>query len=74
MAETITITMPDSPEERDEVLRYLKSKGLLPSEALSMKKGKYAELARQFREEKILTGFGEKVAKLRKEFREDFCL
>jgi len=74
MAETITITMPDTPEEREELLQYLASKGLAPPSAAAPKKGKYAELARLYREDKLLTGYGKEVAKLRKEFRESFSL
>lgn len=70
MAETITITMPEVPQEREEVLQFLAAKGLVPPTAPAKKKGCYAELARQYREEKVLTGYGEAVANLRKEFRE----
>ena len=35
---------------------------------------KHKELARHYRENPLLTGHGEEVAKLRKEFREDFEL
>ena len=73
MAETITITVPAAPKEREEVLQFLAAKGLLPTDSV-MKKGKYAELARHYREEKLLTGYGEAVTRLRKEFREDFIL
>ncbi len=76
--ETITITIPDSPKEREEILSFLATKGLVSQNRASRRsaspKGKYAELARQYREEEILTGYGKEVAKLRKEFREDFTL
>ena len=74
MAQTITITIPDAPKEREEVLQFLADKGLVPQNVPSKKKGRYSELARQYREEEILTGHGAEVAKLRKEFREDFSL
>ena len=72
MAETITIRIPDASKEREVVLQFLTDKGLVPANGPPRKKGKYAELARQYREEGILTGHGEEVAKLRREFREDF--
>ena len=74
MAETITITIPDSPIEREELFQLLATRGLLPASVAVKKKGKFAELARQYREENILTGHGETVTRLRKEFREDFIL
>ncbi len=74
MAETITITIPESPQEREEVLRFLAAKGLVSTIAPAKTKGRYAELVRQYREENVLTGHGEEVANLRKEFREDFSL
>ena len=73
MAKTITITIPDAPEKQEEVMRFLAEKGLVPPPD-SPKKGKYAELVRQYREEEILTGHGCEVARLRKGFREDFAL
>lgn len=71
MAETITIQIPDEKEEREEILAFLTAKGLIQSEPMK-KPGKYADLARKFREDHILTGHGEEFAKLRKGFREGF--
>ena len=76
-SDTITITIPDSPKEREEILNFLSEKGLVSkgqAQKVLSPKGRYAELARQYREEGILTGFGKEVEKLRKEFREDFDL
>lgn len=48
MAETITITMPETPNEREEVLRFLSAHGLVAEEQTvkaSGEKGKWARVA-----------------------------
>lgn len=71
--ETITITLPTSSKKRSEILRFLESKGLLKTLSTPQKTGKYAELARQYREEQLFDGHAVEVQELRKAFREDFA-
>ncbi len=80
--ETITITIPDSPKEQEEVLRFLTEKGLLhripPKDAIQGKpkqvpKRKWAQIAEEMASHAQMRGkAGEKMLASIGEFREDF--
>ena len=79
MAETITITIPETPKEREEVLTFLKSKGLVkPKEAKKQipkkpKQSRWAKLAQKMSEENYLgDGLGDEFRKGCREFRNNF--
>ncbi len=80
--ETITITIPDSPKEREEVLRFLTEKGLMhripPLDAIqgepkSAPRRKWAQVAEEMASHAHMRGeAGEKMLASIDEFREDF--
>jgi len=76
---TITITIPDSPKEREEVLIYLEAKGLvnrndLPEDAgkIEKKRSKWAAFAEKMHRESPLDGESEQFTQLTRRFRENF--
>ena len=78
--QAITITIPEKHEDREEILSYLATKGLVsPQSALEhgipkKSPAQKRELLRHYREEPSLTGLGETLDRMRKDFREDFQL
>ena len=79
MAETIMITIPDAPKEREEVLRFLESKGLVKREEVKEqhpdqpKQSRWARLAQKMSEENYLSdGLGDEFRRGCREFRENF--
>lgn len=76
---TITITIPDTPKEREEVLSYLESKGLVKREEvkeqlpIKPKQSRWAKLAKKLSEENYLgNGLGDEFRQGCREFRENF--
>ena len=75
---TITITIPESPKEREEVLTFLESKGLVKREEVRVqrfnkpKRSRWAKLAQKMSEENYLgDGFGDVFRQGCREFREN---
>ena len=75
MADTITITIPETPKEREEVLRFLSEHGLVSKEKTSPrtpKKGKWARVAEKLSRENALgNGLGDEFRAGMREFREN---
>jgi len=79
MGSKITIELPDSDEERQEVMLFLKNKGVhvegspirKEARASSDTGAKKKRLLHRYKTEPRLTGHGEELAKLRKAFRAD---
>jgi hypothetical protein len=76
---TISITIPDNLKEREEVLTYLESKGLVNRDEISTlskealpKKSKWAVFAEKMHHESPLDGESENFAKVTRQFRENF--
>ena len=74
-----TITIPEAPKEREEVLSYLESKGLVNREDIpskvgndSKQKNRWAVFAEKMHLESPLDGESEQFSKLTRQFRENF--
>jgi len=74
VAETLTITLPDSPKKRDQILRYLQEQGLVEIILETPQtKSKWARLAETMAEQAYMDGkLGVQVLKSVQEFRDDF--
>ena len=77
MAETLTITLPDDPEKRERILRFLREQGLVEApaepEPASPLKGKWALLAETMAGQAFMDGdLGNEVLQSIQAFRDDF--
>ena len=74
---TVTFKVTDTEEKINLVSHLLETNHVnfqKENEEREKRLMKHKELARHYREDPFLTGYGEEVARLRKEFREDFEL
>ena len=81
MADTISITLPDTPEKRKQVLLTLVESGCITEKEgrdlgvpATRKRGRWAQAAQRLATENHLKGQSRRVEELFAEFREDFEL
>jgi len=73
MADTLTITLPDVPEKREKILRFLEEQGVTRLSAGWSEKSKWALLAETMASQAYMEGeVGEQTLQAVREFRDDF--